>query len=370
MAKKPLRIALHDSNRNPMPPEGIIQAIVGLVLDLATGLKEHGHDVHLYAAAGSKSDAKLESKRTAVTDTPIYDLLSHEPPSARGRELERTLTMYEQLTVADLICDDRKQPFDVIHINRAHYALAFAPMTETPILVTIHDEVTPLRSYIFKQYSEFSNVHFAALSNRQRELSPELPWRGTVYNGIDVSRYAFNEQPEDLLMYAGRIVVEKGPHLAIDAARATGFPIELYGNKESQTQTLQSTGFWDDEIEPRLSKGAVYKGLLPPRELAAQYGRAKAVLLPITWEEPFGLVSVEAMAAGTPVIAFRRGAFPEIIVDGVTGFLVDDLDGMIEAVKKIDTIDRAVCRRHVEEHFSVQRMVEGYETLYSELAGK
>lgn len=351
-----------------MPPKDIIQASAGLVLDLAAGLTKRGHEVSLFAASGSQTDAKLESKRVAVTQTPLYDLVAQEPPSARGRELERSLTMYEQLTVGDLIKRNQKRPFDVIHINRAHYALPFAQLTDSPVVVTVHDEVSPLRSFIFKQYDEFPNVHFVALSERQREIAPGLHWLGIAHNGIDVSRYKFSDRPESLLMYAGRIVVEKGPHLAIDAAKAVGLPIELYGNKESQTQTLQPTGFWDQEIEPRLGDNAIYKGLLAPDELANQYGRAKAVLLPITWEEPFGLVSIEAMACGTPVIAFRKGAFPEIIEDGVTGFLVDDVDEMAKAIKKVDTIDRAACRKHVEDNFSVEKMVDRYETLYTELA--
>jgi glycosyltransferase involved in cell wall biosynthesis len=186
---------------------------------------------------------------------------------------------------------------------------------------------------------------------------------GVVYNGIDVESFPYEEQKEDYLLFLARIAPEKGTHLAIEAARRLGKRLVIAAKVDRADRQ-----YFHDTVEPLIDGDLIqFVGEVDAALKRKLYARAYCLLFPICWEEPFGLVMAEAMACGTPVIAFARGAATELVVDGETGFLVHDVDGMVRAVHRVDRIDPRRCRRHVEENFSAQRMTEGYLAIYERI---
>jgi glycosyltransferase involved in cell wall biosynthesis len=200
------------------------------------------------------------------------------------------------------------------------------------------------------------NQHFVSISNSQRRDAPDFPYIGTVYNGIDTDMFSFCQDAEDYLMYAGRLVPEKGVKEAVQVALKTSRRLIITGQVTPPTQW-----YFDEHVKPHLSDKILHLGMIDKAQLAKYYQKAAALLVPIRWEEPFGLTMAEAMACGTPVIAFRRGSVAEVIEDGKTGFIVDNTADMINAIQNIGKIKRQDCRRHVEQHFTIDRMVTNYE---------
>jgi glycosyltransferase involved in cell wall biosynthesis len=205
-----------------------------------------------------------------------------------------------------------------------------------------------------------------ALSEAQRRTAPDLNWVATVPNGIDVASYPYREDKEDWALFIGRFVPEKGAHLALDAARAAGRRIRLAGK---MTEPVEEE-YFEREIRPRLGDDAQFIGETDAQGKRELYARAACLLFPVQWEEPFGLVMVEAMACGTPVVALADGSVPEVVADGRTGFVRDSPDELSAAVARISEIRPADCRAHVAEHFDVDVMVSGYERVYRRLTAE
>ena len=240
------------------------------------------------------------------------------------------------------------------------------------MVTTVHTQMTSELGDFFARYPQ---TYFAPISDRQKALYPNLNYVNTVYNGIDQGAFAFNETQGSYLLFVGRIreffTDEKGNRIdpkgvtdAIHVAQKTSLPLKIVGNVESYQ-------FFEREIKPHLSDKIQFignprnaEGQLSLDERVRIYQGALALLLPVHWEEPFGIVMIEAMSCGTPVIAYPRGAIPEVIEDKVTGFIVDTEEQMIEAVKKVNMINRLACRRTVEEKFTIDKMVSGYEAIY------
>jgi len=239
--------------------------------------------------------------------------------------------------------------------------LPFASLfPDTPIVSTLHDPIYDWRAKIFRMFSA-DNLHLISISDAQRKPAPDLNYSATVYNGINPDLFSFNASSGDYLFFAGRLQENKGVFEAIQAARATNSKLLIAGSPAEGK-------YWEEKIKPYLDDKIQYLGLIPYNKLPDYYRQAKALLFPILWEEPFGLVMTEAMASGAPVIAFNRGSVPEVVVDGKTGFVVEDVDGMIKAIEKLDDISREECRRHVKENFSTEKMVENYEKIFLKLA--
>jgi len=203
------------------------------------------------------------------------------------------------------------------------------------------------------------NQHYISISDAQRKPAPNLNYAATIYNGIDLGAFPFSGSHDDYLLFIGRLQPEKGLAEAVQIARMTGEKLLIIGPPVTGE-------YWDKKIAPYLGDKIQYLGFVPREELFKYYQRAKVTLAPIQWEEPFGLILTESMACGAPVIAFARGSVPEIVVEGKTGFIIKDnnLEAMASAVKKIDEIKRIDCRRHIEENFSVQRMIDRYEEVF------
>jgi glycosyltransferase involved in cell wall biosynthesis len=203
-------------------------------------------------------------------------------------------------------------------------------------------------------------IHLVAISQAQRLLAPDLPWVGVVHNGIPVDTYPFRERKEGFALFLGRFNDEKAPHVAIDAARAAGRRIVLAGKCSEPAEQE----YFDREVAPRLGPDAEFVGEADATRKRDLLSRASCLLFPVAWEEPFGLVMVEAMACGTPVVALRRGSVPEVVVDGVTGFVCDDRNALAEKVAAVEELSPSDCRLHAERDFSVDAMARGYERIY------
>jgi glycosyltransferase involved in cell wall biosynthesis len=328
--------------RVPPPAYGGIELVVSLLTD---ELVRRGHEVTLFASGDSLSLAKIESVHPralrldpTVKEHPIYEMLqlSH---------------VYEQAG-----------NFDIIHSHMGCSALAYAKLVKTPTVHTLHGVFTSDNE---KAYTHARHQPYVSISNAQREPRLGLNCVSTVYNGIDVDSYKFYAQPQEppYLAFLGRLSPEKGPHLAIEIAKRTGWRLKMAGKID-----VVDREFYEQELAPQIDgKQIEYLGEANHVQKNTLMGNAAATLFPITWREPFGLVMVESMASGTPVIGMQLGSAPEVIAHGKTGFLCDTVDECVAALARIETIDRAACRQHVQNKFSVQKMADGYEAVYRQI---
>jgi glycosyltransferase involved in cell wall biosynthesis len=252
--------------------------------------------------------------------------------------------------------------YDIVHNHAGDLAMAMSHLVDLPMLTTMHCRITSDTQFVWDHYGGWYNT----ISRSARLTMPQVrggTFSGVVYNAIDVKSFPYDEDKADYLLFLSRLSPEKGAHLAIEVARRTGMPLLIAG----KVDTFDGD-YFQKMVEPLIDgKQVRFVGEADYVQKRELYAKARCLLLPICWEEPFGLAMPEAMACGTPVIAFRRGAAPEIIVHGETGFLVDDVDGMVEAVYETNRIDPARCRRHVEERFDVPRMADNYLALYQRI---
>jgi glycosyltransferase involved in cell wall biosynthesis len=207
------------------------------------------------------------------------------------------------------------------------------------------------------------DTSLVAISDSQRRLAPDLRWASCVHNGIKTADFTFRDSKDDFVLFIGRMNPDKGAHVAIDAAREAGRRIVLAGklNEPSEQE------YFAAQVKPRLGDDAEFVGEADMAAKQELYGAAQCLVFPIDWDEPFGLVMIEAMACGTPVVALNRGSVPEVVVDGVTGFVRDDPAALPQAINETAGLDPAACRRHVEEHFDIAVMTDGYERAYREV---
>ena len=328
--------------RVPPPAYGGTEAVVSVLTD---GLVRAGHEVVLCASGDSLSLAPVSS---------VY------PHSLRTAHGIKDGTPYDWVHAAEAIQASRE--FDVVHNHAGEPVLALAGLTETPMLTTMHCLITPDTKIVWDRYAG----HYNTVSRAQLRALPALErarYAGAVHNAIDVASFPFTEIKEDYLLCLNRIAPEKGTHLAVEVARKTGRKLIIAGKVDRVDRD-----YYEGAVAPLVDGQQVaYVGEADSTMKRDLYARAACLLNPICWEEPFGLVPVEAMACGTPVIAFSRGAMPEVVIDGETGFLVRDVDSMAAAVERIDSIEPVRCRNHVEANFDVPVMVEGYLQLYREI---
>jgi len=327
------------------------QGITDVVYSLADGLTKRGHDVVLFAPKGSKTPAKLF--RPAPPS--LYD-------DFHMHFGEKQAIFYRFLYAGQVA--KNISGFDVVHSHLETDFLPFTPFVAPPVVTTIHGVASsyPARKKIFLDYKD---ANFVSLSNAARKNIPQLHYVGTVYNGIDPKKYPYNfDKPENYYLWLGRFNKDKAPHLAIEVAKKTKTPLYMAGSGTD-------TPYFKKMIRPHLK--SKYVKVLPwmsMEEKVEYYKNAKAFLMPIQWEEPFGLVITESMACGTPVIAFNRGSMGELIKNGKTGFVVKSVPEMIRATKKIPSIERRACRKRVEDLFTTEKMVDNYEKIYKKLAKK
>jgi glycosyltransferase involved in cell wall biosynthesis len=335
-----LRIAILSPAWFPVPPRGYggIEWVVSL---LADGLVDAGHDVSLFASGDSTSKAKLVA---------VYE----EAPSAHvgltSPELRHALACYE-----------RADEFDVVNDHSGPLAAALGGTVSTPVVHTVHGPLDGDSGDIYERIAAVSpSVGLISLSMNQRKPRPDLPWVANCPNALDLSAYPVLPHTGDYLLFLGRMSADKGCHRAIEVAKAADLPLKIAGKMREHAEKE----YFESHVRPNLSWGIEYLGEVDHLEKVSLLQNARATLFPIEWEEPFGLVMIESMACGTPVIATGWGAVPEVIEDGHTGVIVDDYREMANAIAEADAIDPLECRRYVEERFSAKRMVRDYEAAY------
>ena len=331
--------------RVPPPAYGGIELVVSLLSD---ELVRRGHEVTLFASGDSVTLAKLESVH---------------PRALRLDPTVKEYGVYEMLQLAHVY--ERADEFDVIHSHMGCAALPYSRLVKTPTVHTLHGIFT---SDNRKLYSHARTQPYVSISNTQRDLDLEINCVATVYNGIDVSAHQFFPQADEppYLAFLGRMSPEKGPHHAITIAKAVGLPLKMAGKVD-----VVDIEYFETQVKPHIDNEQIqFLGEANHVQKNQLMGRAIATLFPITWREPFGLVMVESMAAGTPVIAMSLGAATEVIADGKTGFTCETVEQCIAAVHSIDKIERLACREHVLNYFSVKQMVDGYESVYQQILAK
>ncbi|MBC7759289.1 MAG: glycosyltransferase family 4 protein [Phormidesmis sp. FL-bin-119] len=306
--------------------------------NITEGLVAKGQDVTLFATGDSLTSGKLDSV------------------ISQGYEEDRNLDakVVECLHISNLM--EKASDFDIIHNHYDFLPLSFSKLISKPIITTIHGFSSPKIIAVYKKYNQSSS--YVSISNSNR--SAELEYLATVYNGIQTSEFSFVEFPDDYLLFFGRIHPDKGTLEAIEIAKRSKRKLIIAG-------IIQDQGYFKEKIEPHFTDQIIFAGSAGPDARKKLLSGAAALLHPINFDEPFGLSVAEAMYSGTPVIAFNRGSMPELIRDGVTGFLVKDVETASEAVSNINSISRNSCHTWAKEKFSSEKMVEDYLELYKQI---
>lgn len=351
-----MRIAILGSVALPVPPpaQGGTEWIAYYQ---AKGLSERGHQILLLAAKGTSRNfgnvPNIKIVEVGGGDVVAGSVREQKEnflvESSRRLRLE---IVYLSQVVGELI--KRKNEYDLILNNMRGEAifLPVAKLLNKPFVNVMHLNLFVELAQLFQIY----NTNIITISNAQRKEFPNLNYLATVYNGVEVEKFPFNSTSQGYLLMIGSIGRHKNQGEAIAVAKELGLKLVLAGKIRDQD--------YFNELKKDIDGEQIkWVGEIEFEEKIKLYQNAKVFLFPINWEEPFGLVMIEAMACGTPVVAFNRGAVSEIVRDGLTGYIVDNHNQMIEAIKKIDSIDRAACRKRVEDNFSIGKMVDGYEDI-------
>ncbi len=324
----------------PIPPTGYggIELVVSL---LTEGLVKNGHEVTIFASGDSHTTANLTS---------VFD----EAPSSKiGQVYPELYHCFQAYNI--------HEKFDLIHDHSGQIGPVIGSFISTPVHFTLHGPATDNALKLFGGLDK--KVSFNSISEYQRNCFKGVNIIDTVYNAIDINQYPFNEDAEDYLLFLGRMSKEKGAHIAVKIANQLSMKLIMV----TKINEPHERKYFVEAVQPLIRENVLILGEIDRKRKAELYGKAYCTLFPIQWPEPFGLVMVESMATGTPVVATRNGATPEVIEDKETGFIVDDIDEMIEAVKKVEKIDRNKCRQLVKQRFTSDIMVEEYEKLYQKI---
>ena len=323
-----------------VPPTGYggTEWIVSL---LADGLADAGHDITLFASGDSHTKAKL----SFTYEEAIPHLIGRSLP-----DLNHALGCYE-----------RSEEFDVINDHSGLLGAALGGAVSTPVLHTAHGPLDGEAGPIYQRIARVSpQVGLISLSLNQREPEPDLPWVANIPNALNFSLYPVKPHRGDYLLFLGRMSPDKGCHRAVAVAFEAGLPLKIAGKLRERKERE----YFDELVAPHLGNGIEYLGEVTHGEKVELLQNARATLFPIEWAEPFGLVMIESMACGTPVIATRWGAVPEVIEDGHSGLIVDDYREMAAKLEEADALDPLECRAYAEERFSPERMVADYVAAY------
>ncbi len=334
MAGKRIAILSPVAWRTPPRKYGAWETVAS---NITEGLVARGWDVTLFATKDSITTAHLH----AVI--------------VQGYEEDRTIDpkVAEYLHISEVF--EHAAEFDLIHSHYDFMALSYTRLVKTPVLTTIHGFSS---KQIMPVYEKYHNGYFVSISESDR--APGLNYLGTVYNGIDLTLYPLQPAAGEHLVFLGRIHPDKGVHLAIAVARMTGLPLLIAG-------IIQDQNYFDEQVAPQLDETIHYLGSVDAAGKNELFSRAKALLHLNTIPERFGLVLVEANAAGVPVIAMDLGSCREVIKHGHTGFLVNNVHEAAIALDRVSEIDRTFCRQHVQQRFSIENMVDGYERVYQNI---
>lgn len=342
--ESPLKIAMVAPPFYELPPQGYggIELVLAKLVD---ALVERGHEVTLVGAG--RNGTKARFRRTYAT--PQYPHLGEPLP-----EVVHAAATAEILETLDV---------DVVHDHTLAGPL-LARGRSVPTVVTVHGPVDGEPARYYEHLG--TSVHLVAISDAQRRFAERLHWAATVHNAVDPGDFRFAEDKEDWVLFLGRCTPDKGMHLAIDAARAAGRPIKLAAKCSEPAEKE----YFAREIAPRLGPGVEWLGEVGGQRKRELLALARCLLFPIQWEEPFGMVMIEAMASGTPVVTMRRGSVPEVVADGVSGLVCDRLEELVPALEAVEAIRPAACRQVVLDRFTPEVMAEGYERVYRRVVAR
>lgn len=343
------------------PPHNITYAPYDIAIAVTEGLVELGHEVDFYAPEGSHLD-----KGTVVTLGQKALVNNQEEYNAAlfniGYHSHNELALRDQRYAAEMFRRARRGDYDLLHFHQPEPALAYVEdYPDIPVVHTLHDPISPDAKARLELY-QTPNQWFVSISDHQRTNAPDLQYAATVYNGVDTNRFSFEGTKDDYLLYAARIIPEKGLKEAVEVAVVTGQRLIILGQVYPDHKA-----YFEKYVAPFLGDKIKYMGQVATKIAIPYFQKAKAFLMPISWDEPFGMTMIEAMSCGTPVIAFDRGSVPELVIDGVTGYIVKDTAEMCRVVEKIENIKPEDCRKHVVARFSIEQMVRGYEKVYKKI---
>lgn len=357
---KKLKIAQVSPLWYPVPPRGYGGTEL-IVSRLTEGLIKRGHKVTLFASGDSKTKAKLVS----VVKKNLYSL--KVPWLASGNNI---LNLIEAFS--------REKEFDILHTHIDRFDPIFRTHSKTPTVATLHNIIWPKTNKkigkwydyqgVIKSYARFPKLPYINISDSYKKNCPvKINFAKTIYHGINLKGLKFNPKPEDYFVWFGRISYLKGPQIAVKLAKKLGLKLLIAGFCASS----EEKDFLNKKIKPYLSKKIQFLGeIKSDKEKSELLRNAKALIYPLIWEEPFGIVMAESQACGTPVIAFKRGSASEVIKHNYSGFVVKTEREMIKAIKNIDSIPRENCRDWVEKNFTIEKMIEEHEKLYYKLIKK
>jgi glycosyltransferase involved in cell wall biosynthesis len=363
MTKRKLRIAQFVTSQRALPaPKGVIWAPIDLALEIADAMAERGHAMTFYAPPSPAVQHRVVSGRLTggVCDAELAKFFDKERKARKMPFGSQHIELFDAYLIGKMIEDANRGLYDVLHFHH-ECALPFAGFSKVPMAVTLHDPINANGEMAYRLLNH-PNAHLVSISMAQRRPAADLNWSANIYNGIDVGAFSFRANPKDKFLFCSRLIPQKGVEDAVAAAKLARAELDIVG--------LHYDSAYLRGIRKLCTSKVRYRGFVDRTRLPRVYGQAKALLFPIKWEEPFGLVMAEAMACGTPVIAYGRGSVPEIVKDGVSGFIVKTPMQMAAAMKKIDRIDRQECRAWAVGQFGKRRMVDDYERLYLKLANK
>jgi glycosyltransferase involved in cell wall biosynthesis len=317
-----------------------------VIFTLTEELVKRGHEVTLFASGDSKTSAKLVS---------VY------PRSLREAGMKNiyisNVWQMHNIGLAYLMQDE----FDIIHDHMGTIGLPTANIAHKPVVITMHG---PFNLEDRAIYRRLRMPYVVAISKSQAQPAPDLHYGGMVYNGLNMEEYPFSREHDGYLLFVGRISMEKGTHLAIQAAQELNLPLIIAAKLEPTDMP-----YFKAYVGPELSENIRWVGEVDEEERNRLMSRAMCFLHPVTWREPFGLTLIEAMACGCPVVAINKGSIPEIVLHEKTGYVVSDVDEIIDAIRGIDKIDRTYCRAYALQTFNGKRMADGYEEIYRKILG-
>lgn len=347
--KRPLKIAQIAPLVERIPPKkygGTERVIHTLIEELV----KKGHEVTLFATGDSITSAKLVS---------VYSKSLRE---AKIKEIYGG-NIWVVLNIG--IAYQHQNEFDIIHDHNFYPSLVGASLVRTPVVMTLHGALASENKHLAKA---FNKINFVTISHAQSASVPNLNYVGNVYNGLNMENYPFSKKHDNYLLFVGRISREKGIDYAIEAAQYLGLPLIIAAKLE--TANVHDVQYFHEYVEPHLSEQITWIGEVDEKKRNELMSKAMCLLYPVTWREPFGLVLIEAMACGCPIVAFNKGSIPEVILDGKTGFIVEDVEEMARSIENIYKINRLECRKHALKNFNAERMVAGYEEIYYNLLRK
>lgn len=375
-----MRVAILASNFIRLPPEpkfvpfGYSGAPEKIMHIITEKLVKKGYSVYLFASGDSLTSANLISITKAST--------SLDPSIGIGPHIE-----FERLLISKCYQMAKENKFDIIHSIFDTRSAFYAPLVDIPTVSTLHSPLNIINYQILSKIKK--NQYFVSISNSQRKGYPDLNYCATIYHGLELENntFQYGEGVGNYIIFVGRLVAEKGIETIISLSKKLQKQVYLLGTN------VKNSNYWNNIIKPNIDDNFIHHfGYLDKDKLQIHYKNAKLFLFPIKWEEPFGLVMIEAMACGTPVVAFARGSVLEIVKDGETGFIVNSskedirgnwiikktgVEGLEEAINKIYSMPaveykkmRLNCRAHVEKNFTVERMVNDYEKVYQEIIDK